>query len=137
VELTNYATPRDQLPEKVAKLVREYQLEEWVLFSSFNPFNLLRVRQELPDCPVGILALQGTAGWLARSFIGRWFAPQIIHPNLQDASAGFILKEHQRNRRVHVWTVNASQDIERLFHAGVDGIFTDDPVTAQQIRIRM
>jgi len=137
VELTNYATPRDQLPEKVATLVKEYQLEEWVLFSSFNPFNLIRVRRELPDCPVGILALEGTAGWLARSFIGRWFAPQIIHPNLKDASADFIQKEHQRNRRVHVWTVNDPQDIERLFQDRVDGIFTDDPVTARKIRNQM
>ncbi|MFN7035566.1 MAG: glycerophosphodiester phosphodiesterase, partial [Bellilinea sp.] len=30
VELTNYATPRDRLPEKVAELVRQYHLEDWV-----------------------------------------------------------------------------------------------------------
>jgi glycerophosphoryl diester phosphodiesterase len=37
-------------------------------------------------------------------------------------------------RRVHVWTVNAENDIRRLFRWGVDGIFTDDPRLAVQIR---
>ncbi len=137
VELTNYATPRDPLPEKVAELVRQYHLEDWVLFSSFNPINLWRIRRLLPKCPVGILALEGLTGWLARSFIGRWFAPQIVHPYLRDATKAFIQTQHQRNRRVHVWTVNDPQDIQRLFEDGVDGIFTDDPIVAQQIRNRM
>lgn len=137
VELTNYATPRDRLPEKVAELVRQYHLEDWVLFSSFNPINLFRIRRLLPECPVGILALEGSAGALARSFVGKWFAPQIVHPNLLDATRSFIQKQHERSRRVHVWTVNDPQEIQRLFEDGVDGIFTDDPVTAQQIRNRM
>ena len=134
VELTNYATPRDQLPEKVAELVKQYQLEDWVLFSSFNPFNLLRIRRLLPECPVAILALEGASGWLARSFIGSWFAPQIVHPYLRDATKAYIQRQHERNRRVHVWTVNEPADIQRLFKDGVDGIFTDDPLRAQQLR---
>jgi glycerophosphoryl diester phosphodiesterase len=134
VELTNYATPRDQLPEKVAELVKQYHLEDWVLFSSFNPFNLLRIRRLLPECPVAILALEGTAGWLARSFIGGWFAPQIVHPYLRDATKTYIRRQHDRKRRVHVWTVNEPADMQRLFKDEVDGIFTDDPVRAQQLR---
>lgn len=137
VELTNYGTPRDRLPEKVAELVREYHLEEWVLFSSFNPINLLRIRQLLPECPVGILALEGAAGWIARSVVGRAFAPQIVHPNLRDATKYYIQKQHERHRRVHVWTVNEPKDLQRLFEDGVDGVFTDDPLTALQIRNRM
>ncbi len=134
VELTNYATPRDSLPEKVAQLVKEYHLEEWVLFSSFNPVNLLRIKRLLPECPLAILALEGSAGWLARSFVGRWFAPHILHPNLRDANERLIRSEHARKRRVHVWTVNEPQEIRRLFLQGVDGIFTDDPITALNIR---
>ncbi|GAP10410.1 glycerophosphoryl diester phosphodiesterase [Bellilinea caldifistulae] len=137
VELTNYATPRDPLPEKVAELVRLFHLEDWVLFSSFNPINLYRIRRLLPECPVGILALEGLAGWLARSFIGSWFAPHIVHPYLRDATKSFIQKQHDRHRRVHVWTVNDPLDIQRLFEDGADGIFTDDPVVAQQIRNRL
>jgi glycerophosphoryl diester phosphodiesterase len=38
------------------------------------------------------------------------------------------------NRRIHVWTVNKQEDMRRLFHWGVDGIFTDDPQLAVQVK---
>jgi glycerophosphoryl diester phosphodiesterase len=33
-----------------------------------------------------------------------------------------------------VWTVNDVEDMRRLFHWGVDAIFTDDPQLAVQAR---
>jgi len=137
VELTNYNDPRDDLPIRVAALVREYRLEERVLFSSFNPLNLLRIRRLLPECPVALLALEGRAGWLARSGIMRWISPKIIHPYLDDVTPGWVAREHRRGRRVHVWTVNRAEDLERLFRWDVDGVFTDDPPLAMQIRARV
>jgi len=41
---------------------------------------------------------------------------------------------HRLKRRIHVWTVNPAEDMRRLFHFGVDGIFTDDPLLAVRIR---
>ncbi|WP_299024400.1 glycerophosphodiester phosphodiesterase family protein [uncultured Thermanaerothrix sp.] len=137
VELTNYNAPLDSLPIKVAQLVREYHLEQRVLFSSFNPWNLIRIRRLLPECPVALLALEGRAGWLARSNLMRWISPRIIHPYLVDVTPDWIVYEHRRGRRVHVWTVNRAEDLESLFRWGVDGVFTDDPVLAMQIRSRM
>jgi glycerophosphoryl diester phosphodiesterase len=42
VELKNYATPRDQLTEKVIDLIRKMGLNESVVLSSFNARNLLQ-----------------------------------------------------------------------------------------------
>lgn len=134
IELTNYTSPRDELPEKVAALVKKHRLEEWVLFSSFNPFNLRRVVKILPQCPLAVLALPGASGLLMRSWVGRRFAPHILHPYLSDTHQALIEREHKHGRRVHVWTVNNPQDMRRLFGEGVDGIFTDDPHLARQIR---
>jgi glycerophosphoryl diester phosphodiesterase len=134
VELTNYNAPFDPLPIKVAQLVREYHLEDWVLFSSFNPWNLVRIRRLLPECPIALLALEGRAGWLARSDFMRWISPRIIHPYLADVTPESIAQEHRRKRRVHVWTVNRAEDLEALFRWGTDGVFTDDPALAMQIR---
>ena len=41
---------------------------------------------------------------------------------------------HRLKRRIHVWTVNAEEDMRRLFDWGVDGIFTDDPQLAVKVR---
>jgi glycerophosphoryl diester phosphodiesterase len=34
---------------------------------------------------------------------------------------------HDRNMRVHVWTVNDTQSMQQLINLGVDGIMTDYP----------
>jgi glycerophosphoryl diester phosphodiesterase len=134
VELTNYASGRDNLVPQVAELVEKHRLQDSVMFSSFNPVNLRKIHRLLPDCPVAILALAGNAGFLSRSIIGRWFSPQIVHPYLDDTTADFVRRQHRLGRRVHVWTVNMAEDMRRLFKMGVDGIFTDDPVLAMRIR---
>lgn len=133
VELTNYASQLDDLPVKAAKLVQKMGLEEWVMFSSFNPLNLVRTRQILPDTPVGMLALEGKLGTAARNWLGIAAAPKVVHPYLMDATGEYIAEQHQRGRRVNVWTVNHPEDLKRLFAQDVDGIFTDDPMLARQI----
>jgi glycerophosphoryl diester phosphodiesterase len=133
VELTNYSSPRDELPQKVARLVLETSVEEKVLFSSFNLFNLIKIKKLLPQCEVAILALPGWKGFAARSLPGRLASPKIVHPFLGDASAAFIRRQKKHDRRVHVWTVNKQGDMRRLFLMGVEGIFTDAPNLACQL----
>lgn len=131
VELTNYASPRDSLPEKAAALVKKFGLQDRIMFSSFNHITLQRAHQLLPEVPLGLLALPGILGATARSWIGRrWVLYQAIHPEVRDASPRLIRNAQQRGHRVHVYTVNQRQVMLRLFQAGVDGIFTDDPLLA-------
>jgi glycerophosphoryl diester phosphodiesterase len=133
VELTNYATPNDDLVQKVIELVRKHHLEEGVLFSSFHPVNLIKARRLLPGVPVGILAMEGGPGALARSFVGRWVAPAFVHPYLTDVTDRWIQRQHEAGRKVNVWTVNDPNDLRALLRWGADGIITDDPRLARQI----
>src|SRR6185312_6982534 len=41
--------------------------------------------------------------------------------------AAFVDAAHRSGRAVHVWTVNATADMERLVALGVDGIISDLP----------
>jgi glycerophosphoryl diester phosphodiesterase len=135
VELTNYATPKDQLPDKVAALVKRHSLEQQILFSSFNPLALRKVHSLIPDIPLGLLALPGRSGAWARSWFGNFFVPyQALHPELKDTTLQMIKKQHDNKCRVHTWTVNKPGDLEQLFRWGVDGVFTDDVPLAQKIR---
>lgn len=138
IELTNYASPKDQLPDITVALVRRFNLQKYIMFSSFNRFALQRANQLLPEVPLGLLALPSILGAPARSWIGRrWVAYQALHPAIQDAKPGLIRKAHQRGHRVHVYTVNQRQDMLRLFQDGVDGIFTDDPPLAFEVLRQM
>ncbi|HSL45587.1 MAG TPA: glycerophosphodiester phosphodiesterase family protein [Anaerolineales bacterium] len=134
VELTNYNTPRDQLVESVCKLVEQFGLQERVMFSSFFASNLTKARAYLPRVPRGLLALNGLLGAWARSFGFAFGRYQALHPNLKDVSPQQVQRVHRLKRRIHVWTVNAAEDMRRLFRWDVDAIFTDDPQLAVQVR---
>ena len=134
VELTNYTTPRDQLVEMVCMLVKKFGLQKSILFSSFFGSNLSKAQAYLPEVPRGLLAFDGWLGAWARSFGFNFGRYQALHPYLKDVTPQQVQRVHRLNRRIHVWTVNAAEDMRRLFHWGVDAIFTDDPQLAVQVR---
>jgi len=130
IELTNYYVHRDDLVERVCALINRHNNHEQILFSSFFVSNLKKASNLLPKIPRGLLALDGWKGAWARSFGFMFGNYQALHPNISDTSARQISRVHQVKRRIHVWTVNAVQDMKRLREWGVDGIFTDDPLAA-------
>jgi len=134
VELTNYTTPHDQLVETVCMLVKKFGLQKRVIFSSFFALNLSKARARLPEVPRGLLAFDGWLGAWARSFGFNFGRYQALHPYLKDVTSQQVQRVHRLNRRIHVWTVNAAEDMRRLFHWGVDAIFTDDPQLAVHVR---
>jgi len=133
IELTNYTSPKDGLPARVAEIVRWHSMEKSVLYSSFLRSNLIQVREIQPDVPVALLCSRGILGLAARSFINRSVSPHNIHPYHTDVTPGYMEAEKRRGRRVHAWTVNDDHAIKKMMDLGVDGIFTDDPEKALQV----
>jgi len=133
VELTNYTSLTDELPEKVASCVKDHKLECRVLFSSFNPIALKRIHLLIPEAPLGLLALPGAKGALARSWVGRIVPYVSLHPNLKDVSLRLVERTHKKDFRVFVYTVNRKENMKRMFRMNVDGIFTDDPILARRV----
>ena len=119
----------------MADLVRQYKLTERVLFSSFNLHTLIQIHRMLPEIPPGSPH---------RPRLERNFPParrmdasiSSLHPGLGEAKARLIDSAHNRKRMVFVYTVD-QEDMVRLFEAGVDGIFTDDPKHAREVLERM
>lgn len=134
VELTNYNAPRDHLVETVCMLVKKFNLQNRVLFSSFFASNLAKARGLLPEVPCGLLTMPGLLGAWGRSFGFTFGSYQALHPNLKDATHQQVPRVHRLKRRVHVWTVNKADDLHRLFSWGVDGVITDDPRLAVEVR---
>ena len=133
IELKNNMSPFDALPEKTAILIKRYSVEARVIISCFNPLSLSRIQHFLPDVPVALLALPGSAGCLSRCWLGRWFSPRLIHPHFGDVNAKMITAEHHQNRRVIAYTVDDPAVMERLFNAKIDGIITNDPRLARRV----
>ena len=127
IELRNYWTPRDGLARAVCELVKQHALEGSIMFSSFLASNLKLARRILPGVPCGLIAMRGWPGLWARSFGFSFGDCEALHPNVADTTSQQVRRVHRLKRRIHVWTVNARMQVQRLMDWGVDGIITDDP----------
>jgi len=133
VELTNYSSPVDDLPDKVASLVMKFSLETSVMLSSFNMIGLIRARNLLPKIPMGLLTFPGYAQITLRSRLVRFGPLLALHPAQSDVTPNLIQTAHRAKCRIHVFTVNQTDVMQQLVITGVDGIFTDDPLLAYKV----
>jgi glycerophosphoryl diester phosphodiesterase len=128
IELTNYAKPWDALPANVISLVTELGMEKRVLFSSFNPIALRRVKRLAPDIPAGLLLLPQEPVWV-RWLLRKTIHHEALHPHERlVANEAVVASEHAENRMVNVWTVNDEKRMAELISFGVDGLITDFPL---------
>jgi glycerophosphoryl diester phosphodiesterase len=124
----------------VARMLREEQVEELALFSSFSPDALKEVEAAAPHIPRGFLMGNNTLrpdvrfheSWpllaLRRANVQAW------HPTYQIPLALRILPiVRQAGYRVNVWTVNDQTLMRRLIEQGADGIITDRPDVLRRI----
>lgn len=128
IELKNYGSVFDALPIKVAALVKKHGLEKSVMVSSFNPFNLPRFGNRVPEVDVGLITLPNKA----KNWVWRLFDYDALHPHFSDVDQVLVASLHARNRRVNVWTVDDLEEIRRLASLNVDSIITNTPQRARE-----
>lgn len=129
IELKNYTSFFDPLPIEVAKLVKSHGLEDSVLVSSFNPFNIPRFRRRLPEVKLGLITLPNRA----KHWIWRFFHYDAIHPHFGDVDQVLVAAIHAQNKQINVWTVDDPDEIKRLRALNVDSILTNDPQRTREV----
>lgn len=137
IELKHDASPQDKLPELVTRIIQKHHMEARILFSSFNIMALIRAKRLLPQVPCGLLAEAGLLGGWARSWGRKISGFEALHPNASSVNARLVTNVHRDGQRLHTYTVNNANEMEKLFALGVDGIFTDNPVLALQVRAQL
>jgi len=133
VELKNLTQPFNDLTQRVISLVEKAGLEESVLLSSFNPFNLQIAKRCNPKIKRGLLTEGGKRGGLLRGVLGEAFAYDALHPYFKDVDLNLMRRLHGKRKQVNPWTVDDPQDLLRLKDLGVDMIITNDPLKARQV----
>ena len=133
VELKNYATPRDQLTEKVVDLILQMGLKNSAMLSSFNARNLLKAESLDPSIPRGLLTLPGLPGIPYRGWLGKRYHYDALHPYHKDVNARMVSRLHAAGKKINVWTVNNPEDLLRMRDLGVDMIICNDPADAREV----
>ncbi len=133
IELKNFKEPFNDLTQRVITLVEKAGLEETVLLSSFNPFNLQAAKRCNPKIKRGLLTEGGKRGRLLRGALGMAFPYDALHPYFEDVDLDLMRRLHGKRKQVNPWTVDEPQDLLRLKDLGVDMIITNDPLKARQV----
>ena len=119
------------LERRVLEVVRAAGMLERVVFSSFSPEHLRRLRRL--DGQLALATLYGAslfhpAPWA----LVEELRLEALHPWRLAVSAGLVRRAHARGLRVRVWTVNAAAEVRRMVAWEVDGIISDAPGQVQE-----
>lgn len=134
IELKGFSTSSPDLPQAVLNLLEAHSMDQNVIISCFQPRLLAITRRLQPEIKIGLLMAAGVTGGLVKMIYEPILQPSSLHPNYSSVGPRFLQKAKSKGRRVLAYTVNQPEDMRRLFGLGIDGIITDDPRTAIQVR---
>lgn len=125
LELKNGVVFYEELEEKVLKLAEEKGISHRILYSSFNHYSMLRIRELEPSAKIGFLYSNGI---LDVAEYADKYSVYAVHPSVKNTEYPDAVRQCQeKGILVHVWTVNEESDFERMRKLGVDAVITNFP----------
>lgn len=131
VELKNGIIFYDGLEEKVMDLTLKMNLEDRVIYSSFNHYSVLKLKELMPSVRVGFLYEDG---YLGMPEYAKRYGVEALHPALYNLQYPNFMEEcRERNIAVRPWTVNEIQYMEQLCEYQVEAMITNYPDIANKV----
>ncbi len=144
--LFNVDVKADAAVPAVLRVVRRHNAWERVCLAGFDDRRLRMLRTHGDPRMLTSIGQRSTAAMWAASRLPRGSrlplgalvrgaAAQVPtdHRGLTVVDAPFVGLAHARGMEVHVWTIDAAEEIERLLDLGVDGVLTDRPDVLREI----
>ena len=127
--------------EPLCGLIRELGMAEQMLVASFNEAAIVAFRQACREVATSMVQAEIIPFFaLSKLWLGATYQPQVeaiqvpefrggIVPwgDLRVVNGRFVRDAQHHNIEFHVWTVNETDDMQRMLDWGVDGIITDRP----------
>jgi glycerophosphoryl diester phosphodiesterase len=113
--------------ELLMAVIKEKQMEDFVIIQSFDIRTLQYLHQHYPTIKTALLIENFDKRNLEVQLKALGFNPTIYSPAQELVNESLINKCHQQNIQVIPWTVNDKVSIEKFKKMGVDGILTDYP----------
>ncbi|WP_035773495.1 glycerophosphodiester phosphodiesterase [Butyrivibrio sp. VCD2006] len=119
------------LEEKIVALTKKKGFQDRVIYSSFNHYSVMKIKEIDPDAKVGFLYADGPLnmpGYAAENEVNA------LHPafyNLQYPD--FMADCDMFGIDVNVWTVNSESALLRCRELGVNAVITNYPDKARKI----
>lgn len=114
----------EELADRTLRVVEMAGMADQVLFSSFDPAAVDRIRERNPLLPIALIVEKP---WMKPEEAGGGKIYPILNCRTTMLNEENIRRAHAGGIRVHVWTVNTQEAMARFIALGVDGIITNHP----------
>lgn len=131
IELKNGVEFYEDLEADILKMTKEYEMLDRVIFSSFNHYSIMKIKELEPKAATGFLYSDGP---LDMPDYGRRHGVDALHPAFYNLKyPGFVEEAHEAGLAINTWTVNTQDNLHKACKLGVDGIITNFPDLAKEI----
>ncbi len=114
-----------ELEEKIVALTRKKGWQDRVIYSSFNHYSIMKIKEIDPDAKTGFLYADGTLnmpGYAAENQVNA------LHPAFYNLQYENYMEDcAMYDIDVNVWTVNSKKDMFRCKELGVNAVITNYP----------
>lgn len=126
---------RESMAQDLCDLIREYNRQNLMLMASFHDERIQEFRSICPEVATSAsetevrnLVIMNLVFW------GRLYSAPANAVQVPERQSGievltprFVNTAHHRNMKVDAWTINETDDMQRMLDLGVDGVITDYP----------
>lgn len=132
IELKNSKLPYPGLEDEVMAMVAAFDLQERVIYSSFNHASIRYLSPRVGAKHCAVLTskpVKHPGAYLDEVGAG------VYHPKKSILKETKTIKSLQaEGKQVNLWTVDDEESLRTCFQVGVDGIITNEPKLAKRIR---
>jgi len=133
IEVKGFERLYHELPQKLVTLAKKYDMENRIIYSSFNHYYLQQIKSIEPSAKIGLLYELGLVDpWVYAKYLNA----DAIHPHYAIITAlpETVKHCHDNGIKVNVWTVDDPNVIKLMLKCAVDGIITNKPDIALTCR---
>lgn len=140
IEIKSPKEAETAIVKETIKAVKEHNLFDRLLISSFDPKLLIEAKMIDSKCKTGFLYSLKSPTLLQMAWRQLRFTKSIgcdaVHPHHVFVNKKFVEDAHNMGIKVNPWTVDGVFTIDRLLKIGCDGIITDLPDVVGGMRER-
>ena len=115
----------------ILDLAEKKNMKDKVIYSSFNHYSMLKVKELEPEAYTAFLYEDGPIGMPAYA---KKHNMNAIHPALYNIQyPGVVAEAHELGLDVNVWTVDEKEHLQICAEMGIDAVFTNDPEQTRKI----
>lgn len=134
IELKTNIISYPGIVDKVLQLVHDLQMEDQIIYSSFNHRHCVEIREKQPDAYVGFLYQDGYIDVI--DYV-KAHGGSALHPALfRIEGEEYVRKAYEAGLDINTWTVNQPEHMEMACRMHITTIITNYPDKAMEIVAR-